>query len=53
MAIELYICIINPQPNILQTPIEYLTGVSAQRVEMLRKELNFHTFKNLLNYNKA
>jgi ATP-dependent DNA helicase RecG len=34
----------------LNTPIEYLTGISAQRGEMLRKELNVHTFNDLLNY---
>jgi ATP-dependent DNA helicase RecG len=45
-----YICIINPQNNILQTPIEYLTGVSAQRGDMLRKDLNIHTFNDLLNH---
>ena len=36
--------------NILNTPIEYLTGISAQRGEMLRKELNMHTFNDLLNH---
>jgi ATP-dependent DNA helicase RecG len=36
--------------NILQTPIEYITGISAQRGEMLRKELNLHTFYDLLNH---
>ncbi len=36
--------------NILNTPIEYLTGISAQRGEMLRKELNIHTFNDLLNH---
>jgi ATP-dependent DNA helicase RecG len=46
----LYICIINPQNNILQTPIEYLTGISAQRGDMLRKDLNIHTFNDLLNH---
>ncbi len=47
---SLYICIINPPSNILQTPIEYLTGVSTQRGDMLRKDLNIHTFNDLLNH---
>jgi ATP-dependent DNA helicase RecG len=48
--LSLYICIINPQNTILQTPIEYLTGISAQRGDMLRKDLNIHTFYDLLNH---
>ncbi|HAZ92367.1 MAG: ATP-dependent DNA helicase RecG [Chitinophagaceae bacterium] len=36
--------------NILQSPIEYLTGISAQRGELLRKELNISTFSDLLNH---
>ena len=34
--------------NILSSPIEYLKGVGPQRGEMLRKELQIHTFKDLL-----
>ncbi|HPA22690.1 MAG TPA: ATP-dependent DNA helicase RecG [Ferruginibacter sp.] len=34
----------------LQSPIEYLTGISAQRGELLRKELNISTFSDLLNH---
>ncbi|UAY53675.1 ATP-dependent DNA helicase RecG [Ferruginibacter albus] len=36
--------------NILQTPIEYLKGVGPLRGDMLRKELNIHTFKDLLEF---
>jgi ATP-dependent DNA helicase RecG len=35
---------------ILSNPIEYLKGVGPQRGELLRKELNLHTFKDLLYY---
>ncbi|MEO5943672.1 MAG: ATP-dependent DNA helicase RecG [Ferruginibacter sp.] len=41
---------ISPSTDILATPVEYLTGISAQRGEMLRKELNIHTFKDLLEH---
>jgi ATP-dependent DNA helicase RecG len=34
----------------LQTPIEYLKGVGPQRGELLRKELDLHTFGDLLKY---
>ncbi|WP_224019170.1 ATP-dependent DNA helicase RecG [Ferruginibacter albus] len=34
----------------LQTPIEYLKGVGPLRGDMLRKELNIHTFKDLLEF---
>lgn len=34
----------------LQTPIEYLKGVGPQRGETLRKELNIHTYNDLLHY---
>ncbi|RZM19155.1 MAG: DEAD/DEAH box helicase, partial [Pedobacter sp.] len=34
----------------LSGPIEYLTGISAQRGELLRKELGIHTFKDLLEH---
>lgn len=36
--------------SILFTPIEYLTGISAPRAELLRKELNIYTFKDLLEH---
>jgi ATP-dependent DNA helicase RecG len=36
--------------NILNSPVEYLTGISAQRGEMLRKELNIHNFRDLLEH---
>ncbi|WP_346766834.1 ATP-dependent DNA helicase RecG [Pseudoflavitalea sp. G-6-1-2] len=36
--------------NILSSPIEYLKGVGPQRGEMIRKELNIFTFKDLLEY---
>jgi ATP-dependent DNA helicase RecG len=39
------------QPStILNNPVEYLTGITAQRGEMLRKELNIHSFKDLLEH---
>ena len=41
---------INPASAILSTPVEYLTGITAQRGEMLRKELNIHNFGDLLNH---
>lgn len=37
-------------PNILQTPIEYLNGISVQRGEMLRKEVNIATFGDFLEF---
>lgn len=33
-----------------QTPIEYLKGVGATRAEVLKKELNIHTFADLLKH---
>lgn len=36
--------------DLLQTPIEYLKGVGPARAEMLKKELNIHTFRDLLHY---
>jgi ATP-dependent DNA helicase RecG len=45
-----YLCHISTLPNILNTPIEYITGISAQRGEMLRKELNIHTYNDLLHH---
>lgn len=35
-------------PNILQTPIEYLKGVGAHRAEILRKELGIHKYQDLI-----
>lgn len=35
--------------HILDTPIEYLKGIGPKRGELLRKELNMHTFGDLLN----
>lgn len=34
----------------MSSPIEYLTGVSAVRGELLRKEINVFTFRDLLEY---
>lgn len=34
----------------LQTPIEFLKGVGPQRAELLRSELNIHTYQDLLDY---
>jgi ATP-dependent DNA helicase RecG len=34
--------------SILDTPIEYLKGVGSLRADALKKELNIHTFKDLL-----
>ena len=48
--VRVYLCSISILPNILSTPIEYLTGITAQRGDMLRKELNIHTFNDLLNH---
>ncbi len=36
--------------NPLDTPIEYLKGVGPQRGDLLKKELNIHTFSDLLYY---
>ena len=38
-----------PERNhILDTPIEYLKGIGPKRGELLRKELNILTFRDLL-----
>ncbi|MBK9357913.1 MAG: ATP-dependent DNA helicase RecG [Bacteroidales bacterium] len=37
-------------PHILDTPVEYLKGVGPLRADMLRKELDIHTFGDLLLY---
>jgi len=36
--------------SFLSSPIEYLKGVGPQRAEVLRKELDIHTFNDLLHY---
>ena len=36
--------------NILSSPIEYLKGVGPQRGDLLKKELNIFTFKDLLEH---
>lgn len=36
-------------PNILQTPIDYLKGVGPTRATLLRSELGIHTYQDLLN----
>lgn len=38
------------QNSILDTPIEYLKGVGPQRGDILKKELQIFTFKDLLNF---
>lgn len=39
-----------PEVNLLETDIMYLKGVGPKRAELLRKEFNINTFKDLLNY---
>lgn len=34
----------------LETPVEFLKGVGPRRAELLRKELNIHTFGDLVGY---
>ncbi|MGY5847512.1 ATP-dependent DNA helicase RecG [Salegentibacter sp. HM20] len=36
-------------PNLLQTPIDYLKGVGPNRADLLRKEMGIHTYQDLLN----
>lgn len=36
--------------DFLLTPIEFLKGVGPQRAQLLREEINVHTFGDLLNY---
>ena len=36
------------QQNILNTPIEYLKGVGPSRAELLKKELQIFTYRDLL-----
>lgn len=38
------------QYNILDTPIEYLKGVGPQRADVLKKELQIFTYKDLINF---
>lgn len=51
---RIYICTnyisISSAQSILSSPIEYLKGVGPAKGELLRKELNIHTFKDLLEY---
>ncbi|WP_243751568.1 ATP-dependent DNA helicase RecG [Niastella caeni] len=44
----LYFCPIKGTVDILANPIEYLKGVGPQRADLLKKELNIFTFKDLL-----
>ncbi|WP_081152340.1 ATP-dependent DNA helicase RecG [Niastella vici] len=44
----LYFCPIKGTVDILANPIEYLKGVGPQRADLLKKELNIYTFKDLL-----
>lgn len=37
-------------PNILQTPIDYLKGVGPARATLLRSELGIHTYQDLINF---
>ncbi len=36
-------------PNLLQTPIDYLKGVGPSRADLLRSELGIHTYQDLVN----
>lgn len=38
------------QLDLLATPIEFLKGVGPARAELLKKELNIHTFRDLLHF---
>jgi ATP-dependent DNA helicase RecG len=42
--------IISNQNNILNSPIEYLKGVGPQRADLLKKELQIFTFKDLIEH---
>ncbi|UOB17321.1 ATP-dependent DNA helicase RecG [Abyssalbus ytuae] len=37
-------------PEILQTPIDYLKGVGPNRADLLRSELSIHTYQDLINF---
>ena len=41
---------INASSSILANPIEYLKGVGPLRADILKKELNIFTFKDLLEH---
>ncbi|HEY8389165.1 MAG TPA: ATP-dependent DNA helicase RecG, partial [Parasegetibacter sp.] len=45
-----YLCDIQPESTILSSPIEYLKGVGPVRAELLKKELNIFTFRDLLEH---
>lgn len=36
--------------NVLQTPIDYLKGVGPNRADLLRREIDIHTYQDLLNF---
>jgi ATP-dependent DNA helicase RecG len=38
------------KPGFIYTPIEYLKGIGPQRAEVLKKELNIFTYRDLLTY---
>ena len=42
--------LINNTATILLNPVEYLKGVGPQRADLLKKELNIFTFKDLLEF---
>lgn len=42
--------IISSSPDILSNPIEYLKGVGPQRADLLKKELEIFTFRQLLEH---
>ncbi|MDB5229565.1 MAG: recG [Chitinophagaceae bacterium] len=49
----LYICskpFISRQPSILDSPIEYLKGIGPLKGDLLRKELNIHCYRDLLEH---
>lgn len=37
-------------PNLLQTPIDYLKGIGPNRADIMRKEIGIHTYGDLLNF---
>lgn len=41
---------VSDKQSLLSSPIEYLKGVGPLRGDLLRKELNIHTFKDLLEH---
>jgi ATP-dependent DNA helicase RecG len=47
---SLYFSLLTNRPTILDSPIEYLKGVGPQKGDLLRKELNIHTFGDLLEH---